>query len=272
MKRFFICIICVLLSVSSLFAHPKFITHCEDIMDVLGFEYNLKLFKRSKDTKNNKSWTKIISSDMIDNKEFHRTLEKNHEGFKISSGYTHRYLFHWPYDTTEPWNKEIEQKVREYCENYDLNVETNLRIFKSEIASEQKKRKRFIEKETQRVFGFAAGGIEGNLYTHFFISMAYFIHILGDYMSGDNTRLEGLYPLELLTIKICEELKAVDAIKARQIIKGINRVSHEHADIQERADFVMLYLKQTVPNFVRTARNGNMKMKLEGRGFKLRKT
>lgn len=65
------------------FAHSGFIQHGEDIVAVLGLEYNTKIFNRSKDTKNNNSWVKFISSDMIDNTDFHKELESSYPGFSI---------------------------------------------------------------------------------------------------------------------------------------------------------------------------------------------
>lgn len=267
MKKIFIVFLYIVLSLGDTYAHGDFIRHCEEIMQVLGFEYNTKLFSRNKDTKGNKSWTKIISSDMIDNTDFHRELEKKHNGFKITSPRRHRYLFHWPYDVTNPWSYHLEQLVVDYCEQYDLNVESNIRVFKSEIQSEHKKRKRIIEKETQRVFGLAPGGVEGYVYTHFLISMAYNIHLLGDYTS-DNTELKGLYPYEKLVERICEDLESLDYKKSRNIIRGIQKVNLEHSEIQEKADYLMLYLKNQIPYFVRTARNGSFKLKLENNGVK----
>lgn len=267
MKFFFIIFLCICLPLNSTYAHGDFISHCEDIMQVFGFDYNTRLFSRNKDTKGNKSWTKIISSDMIDNTDFHRVLEKNHYGFKISSPRRHRYLFHWPYDTTEPWSYELEQLVVDYCEQYDLNIESNIRIFKSEIRSEHNKRKGIIEKETQRIFGLAPGGVEGYVYTHFLISMAYNIHLLGDYTS-DNTELRGLYPYEKLVERICEDIKSLDANESHKIIKEIRRVNFEHSDVQEKADYLMLYLKDQIPLFIRKARKGSFKLKLEFNGIK----
>lgn len=83
MKKIFIVFLYIVLSLSDTYAHGDFIRHCEEIMQVLGFEYNTKLFSRNKDTKGNKSWTKIISSDMIDNTDFHRVLEKNIMDLKL---------------------------------------------------------------------------------------------------------------------------------------------------------------------------------------------
>ena len=103
MKRLLLIIIHSLIYSTSVLAHGSFIQHCEDMMDVFGFEYNLKLFSRSKDTKSNTSWTKFISSDMIDNTEFHRQLERKYSNFHIANPNCHRLLFYWRYNV-EQWS------------------------------------------------------------------------------------------------------------------------------------------------------------------------
>lgn len=189
MKGLTIVLYIVFCSAIDVFAHGGFIQHGEDIMAVLGLGNDTRLFNRSKDTKNNNSWVKFISSDMIDNTDFHMELERSYPGFSIKGPNQHRLLFHWAYDS-KPWNDELERLVREYCDVYDLNIELNLRVFKAKILSEQKRRNKLITNKTQEVFGFEKGGRQGRIYTHFFAAMAYNIHILGDYTS-DNIVLMG---------------------------------------------------------------------------------
>lgn len=97
--------------------------------------------------------------------------------------------------------------------------------------------------------------------------MAYNIHLLGDYTS-DNTELRGLYPYEKLVERICEDIKSLDANESHKIIKEIRRVNFEHSDVQEKADYLMLYLKDQIPLFIRKARKGSFKLKLEFNGIK----
>ena len=52
----------------------------------------------------------IFSEDMIDNTSFHKQLEKNHNGLKISGPRSHRLLFHWAYDA-EPWTPDLEEHI-----------------------------------------------------------------------------------------------------------------------------------------------------------------
>lgn len=247
-------------------AHSGFIQHGEDIMAVLGLAHDTRLFNRSKDTKNNSSWVKFISSDMIDNTDFHKELEQDYPGFSIKSPNRHRLLFHWAYDT-EPWNDELEVLFREYCEIADRNIESNIRVLKAKIISEQRERNRKIINKTQEVFGFETGGKQGHIYTHFFASMAYNIHILGDYTS-DNTVLDGLFGFDKLIGKIVVELRNLDYANSKQLVNGITKIKNKNIDIQKKADLLMDYLKQEVPAFIKSACNGSLKRKIEGRGFK----
>ena len=73
MKLLVITLCIVFVCSIDLLAHSGFIQHGEDIMAVLGLEHDTRLFNRSKDTKSNNSWVKFISSDMIDNTDFHNT-------------------------------------------------------------------------------------------------------------------------------------------------------------------------------------------------------
>lgn len=258
-----------LFSVFGLYAHSGFIQHCEDIMSVLGFEYNTKLFNRSKDTRSNQSWTKFISSDMIDNtnSEFHKQLDRDYPGLNISHPRNHRLLFHWAYEA-EPWSSELERFVREYCEMYDRNIESNIRVFKAKMRSEQARRNRLIIQRTEQIFGLAHGGVERE-YSHFLASMAYNVHILGDYTS-DNTVLSGLYAFDKLVGQFVVELRRLDHIKSKDIVRGITKINNKSVEVQEKADELMMYLKFHVPIFVKEARNGSFKRLLEKRGYNFR--
>lgn len=257
----------------NVYAHNGFIQHCEDIMDVFGFEYNLKLFSRSKDTKSNQSWTKFISSDMIDNtkSDFHNQLDRDYPGLNISHPRNHRLLFHWAYEA-EPWNTELEKFIRNYCEKYDLNIESNIRVFKAKIKSEQARRNRLIIQKTEQIFRLAQDDDKGgtkSVYSHFLASMAYNVHILGDYTS-DNKVLTGLYPFDKLVGQFVDELRRLDYSKSKDVVRGITQINHKNIDDRYKADELMLYLKLHIPAFIKKARNGSFKRLLENRGFSFR--
>lgn len=249
-------------------AHSGFVQHCEDIIDVLGFECNTKLFSRAQN-KNNQSWTKFISSDMVDNtnSEFHKQLEQDYKGLNISHPRRHRFLFHWAYDA-EPWSLDLEAFLRIYFEQHDLNIESNIRVFKAKIRSEQARRNRLIIQKTEQTFGLAHGGTE-RVYSHFLASMAYNVHILGDYTT-DNTVLSGLYAFDKLIGQFVDELRKLDYANSKDIVRGITRINSKNIPHQEKADELMLYLKLHVPAFIKEARNGSFKRLLENRGFRFR--
>ena len=124
-----------------------------------------------------------------------------------------------------------------------------------------------IEKKTQEVFGFEEGGKEGRIYTHFFSSMAYNIHILGDYTS-DNTVLDGLFGFDKLIGRIVVELRNLDFSNSKSIVNGITQINKKNIDVQKKADLLMAYLKQEVPNFIQNACNKSVKRKIEGCGYR----
>ena len=248
------------------FAHGNFILHCKDMMEVFGFEYNTKLFNRSKDTKSNQSWTKFISSDMIDNtkSDFHKRLDQDYPGLNISHPRDHRLLFHWAYEA-KPWSEELEKFVLRYCEDNGRDIESTKRDFMAKMRQEQSRRNKQIIKKTEQVFGLAHGGTD-RVYSHFLASMAYNVHILGDYTS-DNTVLSGLYAFEKLVGQFVVELRKLDYARSGEIVKGITKINNKDIDVQKKADELMSFLKLHVPSFIKEARNGGFKNSIERRGF-----
>lgn len=267
MLRFLSVLFILQFCVMSIRAHGSFIEHSEDMMDVLGFEPNTKLFSRSKDTRSNDSWTKYISSDMIDNTDFHKKLQNEHYNFHISSSYYHRLLFHWGYNA-EPWSKDLEDHIKEYCYKYDLNVESNIRIFKSKLKQEQKRRNKLMDTKTQKLFGFSSGG-KDRKYAQFFTSMAYNIHLLGDYQTG-NKVFEGLPEMNKLIGQIINSLRMLDDVKSKPIEKEISRINQQYVNPQEKADKLMDYLKTSVPKFIKEAQKGSIYRRIEKQGFKFK--
>ena len=257
-----------MLCVINMMAHGSFITHCEDMMDVFGFEYNSKLFSRSKDTKSNTSWTKFISSDMIDNTDFHRHIERKYPNFKIAQPKYHRLLFHWCYNA-KPWSPYLERHFRTYCRLYFIEKEeTLLKEFKAEVKAEQKRRNRKINETTEKVFGFAHGGVEAK-YAQFFASMAYNIHLLGDQQT-DNSEFLGVASTNTLIEQIILSLRMLDASKSKPIERQLSILNRQYSDPHQKADAIMVYLKQAVPNFIKEARGGSIARRLEKKGYKLK--
>lgn len=233
------------------FPHNGWEAHVNDMMAVFGFEENPQL----------REWMRFISSDMIDKVDpFYSKLKANHPGFACK----HRMLFHWGYDA-EPWSRSLEEKVKQYCEEYDLNFESNLRIFKSEIKDEQKRRNRIINERTENLLGFAHGGKDAS-FAHFFASMAYNIHLIGDYTS-DNSDLYGLQNISDIIGLIVIEIRSLDNSQAKGIIKGITKINNQYSNPQKKADILMAYLKAELPSFIKKAQNGSIYRRLQNKGF-----
>lgn len=108
-----------------------------------------------------------------------------------------------------------------------------------------------------------------SIYSHFLASMAYNVHILGDYTS-DNTVLSGLYAFEKLVGQFVVELRKLDYAGSKDIIRGITIINNKNIDVQKKADELMLYLKLHVPSFIKESRNGSFKRLLENKGFSFR--
>ena len=125
-------------------AHGSWQEHVADMTEVMGLREEPRL----------RAWMKFISSDMIDKCEpFYSELKARHEGFACK----HRLLFHWGYDA-EPWSPELEARVVRYCREYDLDRDSTLRLFRSEMVAEQKRRNALLNRRTEELFGFAHGG------------------------------------------------------------------------------------------------------------------
>lgn len=245
-------------------AHPSFLDHCKDMMAVFGFVHNTTLFNKSKDTKSNKSWTKFISSDMIDNTEFHRRLENKYQDLSLSSPDYHRLLFHWCYNA-KPWNIYLERHIRTYCRLNRKDEDAIVMAIQEEVLYEQKRRNRKINEKTEIVFGFSHGGVEAK-YAQFFASMAYNIHLLGDQMT-DNKVFLGVASTSTIIGQIILSLRMLDGSLSKGIEKQLNILNNKYSDQHEKADAVMLYLKQSVPLFIKSARGGSIYRRLKKLGY-----
>lgn len=239
---------------TNIYPHSGWQAHANDMMDVFGFIENPKL----------REWMKFISSEIIDKPgDFYSRLKSQNVGFSCK----HRLLFHWGYDA-EPWNEDLEQRVRDYCDIQDLNVESIIKIFKSDLRNEQKRRNKLINQKTEDLFGFAHGGKDAK-YAHFFCSMAYDVHLIGDYTS-DNTDLNGLQDIDKIISSIKKSILDLDPIKGKFVIKKIELVNKQYFDVQKKADALMLFLKKEIPRFIKCAQEGSIRRRLESRGFKLK--
>lgn len=240
------------------YAHPDKNTHAYEISRALGFDYHPKIH----------DWLCYISSDMIDKHQpFYSMLTTQFPGFKCK----HRVLFHWNFNGI-PWTPGLENKVVAYTrliygsDKYRQYIPQVKESFLKTLRKEQKRRNGIINKKTETLFGFATGGKDAS-YANFFASMAYDLHILGDYTSKDNTDLNGLVEFNTLINGIISTINRLDSRQGKNIVKEIKRVNSSKKDVQLRADDIMKIIQNKLPEFVKTAQEGSIKRRLEKRGY-----
>lgn len=240
-------------------AHPDKHTHAYEIESALGFEYHPEIY----------DWLCFISSDMIDKCEpFYGQLKSRFPKFSCK----HRLLFHWNFNGI-PWTPGMEQKVLAYTrliygsEKYKEEFPKMKDAFLSVLRKEQKRRNGLINKKTEILFGFASGGKDAS-YANFFASMAYDLHILGDYTTKDNSDLNGLVEFNTLINGIISTINRLDSRKGQKLVRKIKHALKSQKDVQLKADEVMAIIHYELPKFVKVAQEGSIKRRLENRGFK----
>ena len=255
--RLFVLGVFTLLSMRGV-AHSDVEEHVKDMRAVFGFQDGRAGAKNAEIVK----WMKFISSDMIDKKEFHDSL-KIKCGFDCTSPKLHRLLFHWGYNS-KPWNDALERRVRRFARDNKIQEDSIVTVIKEKVRTEQKRRNRKVNEMTEDLFGFAHGGTAAR-FANFFASIAYDVHLIGDYMT-DNSCLEGLQGLDSVVGDMVNRIRAVDNIKGKNIIRGITAINMESGDVQKKADKLMAYLKQEMPRFIKEAREGNIYRILKSNG------
>ena len=252
MKRIIFLII-LLLNILDIYPHQGYQEHCDEMIGVFGFVSSPEIY----------AWAKFISSDMIDKPDpFYSKLKARHPGFQCK----HRLLFHWGYDS-EPWNSALEIKVRKYCRLVDAeNINDTILCFKIELKEEQKRRNHEINKRTEELFGFAHGGTDAKLANRF-ASMAYNIHLLGDYTS-DNKDLEGVLDINSLIGAIVTDIKTLDKTEGKILVGGITKINKQVGDTRKKADALMNYLLKEFPPFIKRIRSGSVYRRLQYRNIK----
>ena len=238
-------------------AHPDKNLHAKEIASALGFQNHPEIH----------NWLCFISSDMIDKHEpFYTQLTQSFPRFKCK----HRLLFHWNYNG-KPWTPGLESRVKAYArqlyglDRYEEKYPKLKEQFLNVLRTEQKRRNRIINKKTEELFGFASGGKDAS-YANFFASMAYDLHILGDYTSGDNTDLNGLVEFNSLIYGIISSIKKLDHVQSKSICNLIRNANQTNEDVQKRADRIMNIIQNHLPQFIKQAQGGSLKRRLEKRG------
>lgn len=258
LRLFFVLAILSFLPVK-IYAHPDKYTHANEIMVALGFEYNQDIY----------DWLCFISSDMIDKHQpYYSQLTMMFPGFKCK----HRMLFHWNFNGM-PWTPGLEKKVLAYTrmkygsDTYKQHFPEMKQSFLNHLRKEQKRRNGLINRKTEILFGFASGGKDAS-YANFFASMAYDLHLLGDYTSKDNSDLDGLVEFNTLINGIISSMNQLDSKQGKNIVKAIKKANSNNKNVQLRADDIMEVILDMLPQFIKNAQSGSIKRRLEKQGYK----
>lgn len=241
-------------------AHESWQLHAEDMYKVFGFERNEELT----------SWMKFVSSVLIDNNNtdyafsddgkafnFYSYLQEKYPGFQCK----HRLLFHWGYNS-RPWSSYLQDKVS----NYGWS-EKMIRDFQADLIAEQKRRNGFANEYTENVFGFAHGGKEARI-ARVLISIAYDVHILGDY-EPDNIDLEGLQDLGAVVGDIINNLTTLDKRRSSALCKQLRVISQgQEYELQDKASILLDLLKENFSMILQNADDGKIAAHLNARGFR----
>ena len=257
----------VIIIMSSLFifqisawAHESWQQHAEDMYEVFGFERNEELT----------NWMKFVSSVLIDNYnteyafsndgkpfDFYSYLQEKYPDFQCK----HRLLFHWGYNS-RPWSSYLQEKVNYYGWSDEMIQE-----FQSDLIAEQKRRNGFANEYTENLFGFAHGGKEARV-ARVLISIAYDVHILGDY-EPDNTDLDGLQDIGSVVGDIMNNLAALDNQQSSVLRKQLRKASQDPKyGIQDKATVLLELLKDNFSVLLQNADDGKIATHLNARGFR----
>lgn len=241
-------------------AHESWQQHAEDMYKVFGFERNEELT----------NWMRFVSSVLIDNYNTEYTFYKDGRPFDFYSYLQekypdfqckHRLLFHWGYNS-RPWSSYLQEKVNHYGWSYEMIQE-----FKADLIAEQKRRNGFANEYTENLFGFAHGGKEARV-ARVLISIAYDVHILGDY-EPDNTDLDGLQDIGSVVGDIINNLTALDNQQSSVLRKQLRKASQDPKyEIQDKATVLLDLLKDNFSILLQNADDGKIATHLNARGFR----
>ena len=241
-------------------AHESWLQHADDMYEVFGFERNEELT----------NWMRFVSSVLIDNYnteyafsndgkafDFYSYLQEKYPGFQCK----HRLLFHWGYNS-RPWSSYLQEIVN----NYGWSEE-KIKEFQTDLITEQKRRNGFANEYTEILFGFAHGGKEARI-ARVLISIAYDVHILGDY-EPDNTDLDGLQDIESVVGDIINNLTVLDNHQSTELRKQFRKVSRDPKyKLQDRATVLLNLLKDNFSILLQSADEGKIAAHLNAKGFR----
>lgn len=248
----------LVLSCVSAGAHSSFELHKADMYAVLGFEQNAEVT----------AWMRYISSKMIDGYRgeelpeygglnFYDYLKAEFPGFKCK----HRVLFHWGYNS-RPWNDILQSKAEALPWGA---VPSELRRFQQLIVREQQRRNRAANALTEDLFGFASSGKDAS-YANALISIAYDVHLLGDY-TPDNRDFDGVQPFGGVVGDVINSLRKLDEVLSKPLIKSVQRISNDESlSVHDRAAMLLELLGAEFPSFLQKAQNGSLARRFGKRG------
>ena len=260
LRRVIIIITSLFIFQMSAWAHESWQQHAEDMYEVFGFERNEELT----------NWMRFVSSVLIDNYnteyafsndgkpfDFYSYLQEKYPDFQCK----HRLLFHWGYNS-RPWSSYLQEKVNYYGWSDEMIQE-----FQSDLIAEQKRRNGFANEYTENLFGFAHGGKEARV-ARVLISIAYDVHILGDY-EPDNTDLDGLQDIGSVVSDIMNNLAALDNQQSSVLRKQLRKASQDPKyGIQDKATVLLELLKDNFSVLLQNADDGKIATHLNARGFR----
>ena len=260
LRRVIIIITSLFIFQMSAWPHESWQQHAEDMYEVFGFERNEELT----------NWMRFVSSVLIDNYnteyafsndgkpfDFYSYLQEKYPDFQCK----HRLLFHWGYNS-RPWSSYLQEKVNYYGWSDEMIQE-----FQSDLIAEQKRRNGFANEYTENLFGFAHGGKEARV-ARVLISIAYDVHILGDY-EPDNTDLDGLQDIGSVVGDIMNNLAALDNQQSSVLRKQLRKASQDPKyGIQDKATVLLELLKDNFSVLLQNADDGKIATHLNARGFR----
>ena len=271
MKKF-VYIISMLLICCQALAHKHDYQHVEEMYSVLPFA-----------TGRNGEWLaenmtiremlQDITQKLIDdynrveikeygNRTFYQYL-KDEFAYKLSFG-DHRILFHWGFNAN-PWNEQLNTFVI----NEKWSPE-KVNAFKTALLSEQKRRNGIANKMAEDVFGFASRGKEAG-WANGILAVIYDVHLLGDYVIGDNSNFKGVTPPSKVSGDIIESIRRIDSHSGRRLIEDIRKTTIENKNEHELAAALIKLLQKEFPDFLLKANDGALKKRFEVKGYKLKK-
>lgn len=244
----------------SLLAHASWQQHADDMYEVFGFERNEELT----------NWMRFVSSVLIDNNNSDSVFSKDGVSFNFYSYLQekypdfqckHRLLFHWGYNS-RPWSTYLQDKVNRYGWPED-----KISNFQADLVAEQKRRNGFANEYTENVFGLAHGGKEARI-ARVLISIAYDVHILGDY-EPDNSDLDGLQDIGSVVGDIINNLTALDKKQSSVLCKQLRKVSQgQEYELQDKAMILLDLLKNNFSLLLQNANEGEIRAHLISKGFR----